>query len=218
MYTLRYHRAFIEASNSYLNNYLNQKKDELLINVIDYFTEKWNSKTSNGSDGLMKPFIFKKLKKIESLKTMFPNWRLEKNDQIVFESYRETASQILKEIRFRNNSVNNEIKYNKRKLYEFLNVVKKLNSLETSYRILEETVYNKPNDKNNFFRIIEEYTQNIGIFTNQNNLNLIIPASYYGHVKMLEKLLGENAQRINQKGSKGLSALYLGKLNYCTNY
>ena len=50
----RYHRAFIEASNEYLKDL--KKKDELLVNVIDYFTEKYNKIRSDGTEGEMKIF------------------------------------------------------------------------------------------------------------------------------------------------------------------
>ena len=40
----------------------------MIINIVDYFTEKWNAKKSDNTAGQMKPFKYKKLKKLESLK------------------------------------------------------------------------------------------------------------------------------------------------------
>ena len=74
MLNLRYHRAFIEASNEYLKDFI--KQDELLVNVIDYFTEKYNKKRSDGTEGQMKYFhvskeLLNKKKEIENKKQLF---------------------------------------------------------------------------------------------------------------------------------------------------
>ena len=51
---LRYQRSFIEASKEYLKNF--NKQDELLVNVVDYFTEKFIKKRSDGTEGEKKSF------------------------------------------------------------------------------------------------------------------------------------------------------------------
>ena len=88
----RYHRAFIQASNEYLKDFI--KKDELLVNVIDYFTERYNEIKSDGTEGEMKSFhvhehLARKKDKIENMKKQFV--RTESEDgKLVFKSFRET--------------------------------------------------------------------------------------------------------------------------------
>ena len=66
----RYHREFIEASNEYLKNSIN--KDQLLVNVIDYFTEKNKpisyEKEQKTKDYDVKWKLEKKKEKIENMK------------------------------------------------------------------------------------------------------------------------------------------------------
>jgi hypothetical protein len=194
-----------------LKEYLSEpnKKDDLLLNVLDYFTEKWNSIKSDGTEGLMKSFTFAKKKKIPSLKIMFPNYET-KGDQVTFRSYRETEKQTLKIVVTAKNTASEEkIIYNKRKLTEFLNIVEKLNSDELSFEILQNNIYND----SNFLQIEQEYSGNHDIFQSINkNPNSFLAASYYGHINIL-KSLNEKKFDVAEKNILGISALLLGNIN-----
>jgi hypothetical protein len=87
------------------------------MNVIDYFTEKWNETKSNGRSGEMKKFQYLK-KKLNG----FPK----EKDQNEFEylDYRNTKSQKVK----KQFAEDGEIFYNKRILSEFVNLIKMLQS------------------------------------------------------------------------------------------
>ena len=55
-----YHRKFIEISNEmYITNLKQNEKDDILMNLIDYFTEKWNIEE--------KPFVYRDYKEPEYL-------------------------------------------------------------------------------------------------------------------------------------------------------
>ena len=137
----RYHRAFIEASNEYLEDYLKYgKHDELIQNVIDYFTEKWNSHE--------KSFTFKKKSKIQDLMIQFPNF-VENKGGIEFKSVRNTASQVLE----------NSGRFNKRKLNEFQFVIEKLKDENKRITIMKEHLYNQSN-KENFFNVYQKHLFN----------------------------------------------------------
>jgi len=162
----RYHRAFIEASNEYLKDYVtNEKNDKLIQNVIDYFTEEWNFKK--------KSFSFKKKSKHKDLKTLFPD-HSEKDGIIEFKSSRGTASQVLEY----------NGKLNKRKLNEFLFVIQKIKNKNLSFEIMKKHLYNQSNNDYNFFDVLQKYAfndrHNEGrIFTDKmNSLKLILAASY----------------------------------------
>jgi hypothetical protein len=62
-YYLRFHRSFIEASQEYYKSIFepSAEKDKLLMNVIDYFTEKWNERKSDGQCGEKKQFRYKNI-------------------------------------------------------------------------------------------------------------------------------------------------------------
>ena len=95
--------------------------------MIDYFTEKYNEKRSDGTRGEMKCFhvdnqSFKKKDKIENMKQIF-TIHSEINGKLVFKSFRETFSQELE---------SNE-KLNKRKLNEFQFVIDEINEILELY-------------------------------------------------------------------------------------
>ena len=122
---IRYHRSFIDASKDYLPEYLSNENnnDRLLRNAIDYFTEKWNFKK--------KSFSFQKKSKLEELKINFPDHEeevtIDGEKKIVFNAYRETATQVLL----------HEKKYNQRKLNEFLYVIEKLKNEKLAFEIMK---------------------------------------------------------------------------------
>ena len=191
--------------------------DKLLLNAVDYFTETWCFEKSDGTKGLTKSFTFKKEKKIEGLKKMFPSWTIQENGIIMFESFRDTALQDLKRI-IKNKNDETEIKFNKRKLNEFLNLVKKINSNELSVKILKENVYKNPNEKDNFYRVLEEYKFYPGYFTNGENLKVALPAAYYGHFTVLEILIKENVNYIDDQNTYGDNSLIYGKFYFIFIY
>jgi hypothetical protein len=131
-YYLRFHRSFIEASQEYYYSMFepSAKKDELLMNVIDYFTKKWNKVKSDGLSSEMKKFKYLK-------KTL--NGFAKEKDQKEFEylDYRNTKTQ-----KVRKDFVDNEkIIYNKRKLSEFVNLIRMLHGDENKVKLLKEHVY-----------------------------------------------------------------------------
>ena len=106
------------------------KQDELLVNVIDYFTEKYNKNRSDGTEGEMKCFqahdqLLKKKEKIENMKQIFDHSEI--NGKLVFKSFRETSSQELEK---------NE-KLNKRKLNEFQFVIDKIQNEKLKFKIMK---------------------------------------------------------------------------------
>jgi hypothetical protein len=129
-YYLRFHRSFIEASQEYYKSMFepSSKKDELLMNVIDYFTEKWNKVKSDGISGEMKKFKY-------LIKTLNG---FEKNQkEFEYFDYRNTKTQKVRK-QFEEDG---EIFYNKRKLSEFVNLIKMLHSDENKVKLLKEHVY-----------------------------------------------------------------------------
>ena len=201
----RYHRAFIEASNEYLKDTINQ--DELLVNVIDYFTEKYNENRSDGKNGKMKCFhvdkqLLKKNDKIENMKKIFTD-HLDINGKLVFESFRETTSQELEK---------NE-KSNKRKLNEFQFVINKIEDKELAFKIMKKHLYNREDEKSFFYALQKHLFANWENqkFTNTNKIKLIMPACYFGHLKILEWLL-DNQHDINDKNNNKETGLHIGNI------
>ena len=200
-FIIRYHRSCIEAANDYVKDSLN--KDELLINVIDYFTQKWNHKRSDGTFGLKKEFIFDtKDKDVEEMAKNFPG-SIKKN---VYESYRDSAPQTLKKL------VGGKHVYNKRKLNEFLSVINKISSKKLSFEIMKDYLY-KNRNADNFFNVLQKFSFDYLIFSEYENesINLILPASYYGHNEILEWLVKEGFD-INGKNERKETGLHLGTL------
>ena len=191
-----YHRAFIEASNEYLKDYLtNEKYDKLIKNVIDYYTEKWNVQK--------KPFSFKKKSKLLYLKIQFPDY-FEINGEIEFKSFRDTASQVL-EINGR---------FNKRKLNEFIFLIEKLKDENLRFEIMKEHFYNNETEQN-FFSVYQNYAfyesaYDGQIFSENDNLKLVLAASYFNHLKIFEWLKDEQKMNINDKNQRGESSLHIG--------
>jgi hypothetical protein len=200
----RYHRAFIEASNEYLKDYVtNEKNDKLIQNIIDYFTEEWNLKK--------KSFSFKKKSKHKDLKILFAD-HSEKDGIIEFKSFRGTSSQVLEY----------NGKFNKRKLNEFLFVIQKIKNKNLSFEIMKKHLYNQSNIGYNFFDVLQKYAfndrHNEGrIFTDKmNSLKLILAASYYNHKRILDWLVHDQKMEINVKNCRDESALHLGEKKILT--
>ena len=199
---LSYHRSFIDASKEYLLEYLSNenKNDELLQNVIDYFTEKWNFKT--------KSFIYKtnKKNKLEELKINFAyHEELETIDgekKIIFNATRETATQVLL----------HEGKYNKRKLNEFLYVIEKMKNEKLSFEIMKEHLYNKVNSQDNFFNVKQNYSFNEKLFSSHNNLKFILAASFYNHLKIIEWIVDENFNAIHDVNDNHKFSIHFGNM------
>jgi hypothetical protein len=135
----RFHRSFIEASQEHYKSMFepSAEKDKILMNVIDYFTEKWNEKKSDGQCGEKKQFRYKTM---EFEKKTLNGFQKEK-DQNKFEylDYRNTKSQKVRKEIMKNGKT--EIIYNKRKLSEFINLIKMLHGDEKKVELLKEHVY-----------------------------------------------------------------------------
>ena len=163
----------------------------LIQNLIDYFTEKWNSEK--------KSFSFKKKSKHKDLKKLFPDFS-ENNGEIEFKSYRETATQELEK----------NGKFNKRKLNEFLFVIGKIKNETLAFEIMKQHLYNQTK---HYFNVLQRYAFNREIFSKNNDLKLILPASYYNHKKILEWLIHEQKIDINDKNERGETSLHLGNFS-----
>lgn len=189
---------FIEASNDYLNEL--SYKDDLLVNIVDYFTEKWND------CGLMKPFIFKNDKLVDFMKKHFIHYLDRTSNELVFQSYRTASSQRLVEI-----LKDDTIVYNKRKLDEFLFVVNKINNKKLSAFIMKEYLYSN-NQNESFFGVLENYLCDYKIFSQKESSspNLILAASYFNHKDMLDMLLKDCSVNVNEKNEKEETCLHFG--------
>ena len=214
----RYHRAFIEASNEYLikkdelvenikepKEYF-IKQDELLENVIDYFTEKYNKNRSDGTNGEMKRFqghdkLLKKKEKIEKMKKDFDHSEIK--DKWEFRSFRETSSQELE----------NNGKLNKRKLNEFQFVIDQIQNAELKFEIMKNHLYNLDDEKSYFYALQKHIFDkwNNRRFSSNNKIKLILPACYFGHLKILEWLLG-NQHDVIDKNERKETGLHIGNV------
>jgi len=201
----RYHRAFIEASNEYLKDFI--KQDALLVNVIDYFTEKYNKNRSDGTEGEMKRFqahdqLSKKKEKIYKMKKDFDHSEIK--DKWEFRSFRETSSQVLE----------NNGKLNKRILNEFQFVIDQIQNEELKFEIMKKHLYNREDEKSFFYalqkHIFKQYWNN-QTFSNSNKINLILPACYFGHLKIVKWLL-DNQHDINDKNDHNETGLHIGNI------
>jgi hypothetical protein len=129
---LRFHKTFIEAAKEYYETIFTPSdlKDKILMNIIDYFTEKWNEIKSDGRNGEMKEFVLHNDKKIMNY------FKLQKNEfNNVYSSYRNTKPQKLKNVSKISANVS------KRKLNEFLNIINMLENREKKIEILKEHIY-----------------------------------------------------------------------------
>ena len=175
-----------------------EKNDKLIQNVVDYFTEKWNESK--------KPFSFTKISKLKDLKKQFPDYS-ESNGKIEFRSFRDTASQVLEQ----------NGKFNKRKLNEFIFVIQKIKNSQLSFEMMKKHLYNQASNYYNFFNVLQKYAfndrpYNGQIFNDQsNNLKLIFAASYFNHKLILDWLVNDQKVEINAKNCLGESALHLGE-------
>jgi hypothetical protein len=113
-----FHRRFIQSiSDNYLSNLSTKEIDDILFNIIDYFTEKWNQTP--------KPFVH-----TEYVKNKLGLAHAES------QAIRKTKPQ---NIKFSDDEGN--INYNHRKLNELPFFILKLNNLKTKISYLIEHVY-----------------------------------------------------------------------------
>ena len=182
------------------------KQDELLVNVIDYFTEKYNKNRSDGTEGEMKYFhvdyqLLQKKEKIENMKQIFDHSEI--NGKLVFKSFRETSSQELEK---------NE-KLNKRKLNEFQFVIDMIQNEKLAFEIMKKHLYNRADEKGFFYalqkHIFDSYDRRR--FENNNKIKLILPACYFGHLKIVKWLL-DNHHDVNDKNDYIETGLHLGNI------
>ena len=104
-----------------------------MINIVDYFTEKWNEIRSDGQNGEMKEFVIEN----ENDKKIINYFKQIKKDlTTVYLSYRNTKSQKIKTEKSKMT-----ISINKRKLNEFLNIIVMLENKEKKIQILKEHIY-----------------------------------------------------------------------------
>jgi hypothetical protein len=183
-------------------------KDELLGNVIDYFTERYNKTRSDEIEGEMKRFyvhdqLLKKNEKIENMKNIFSY--ADVDGKLVFKSFRETCSQELEK----------EEKSNKRKLNEFQFVIGKIQNEELAFEIMKKHLYNRADEKCFFYALGKHlFGSSYHQFTDTNNeVKLILPACYFGHLNILEWLLNNNHDIIS-KSINGETGLHLGN-SFC---
>jgi hypothetical protein len=185
-------------------------KDDLLMNVVDYFTEKWNEKRSNGMPGQIKIFIYNKEKKIDKMKKIF--LFSQNNRHLEFKSYRQTAPQPLIRIS------DGKIAYNKRKLNEFIFVIRKFTDKTLAVNIMKDHLYDNATSEESFFNVLQKYSFNDlyyegDIFSDDNQqLNLLLPASYYGDTEIIEWLINEKHLNVNEKNKNQETGIHLGEL------
>jgi hypothetical protein len=191
------------------------KKDELLVNVIDYFSEKYNETRSDGTKGEMKEFgvhdnLRQKKQKIETMKKLF----VETVDG-KFKSFRETSSQELEK----------NGRMNKRKLNEFQFVISNILDKDLALKIMKENLYSQTDEKS-FFYALEKHLfkkENVSslidydltflsrAFTNiDTKVELILPACYFGHSDVLKWLLKNGHEDVNCLNVREETGLHLG--------
>jgi len=192
----------MEASNHYLEEISYQ--DELLINVIDFFTEKWSY------HGKAKPFSYKNEKYIEIMMKTFPHIIDEKTNEIVFQSHRMTSSQKLIELLKKE-----KIIINMRKLNEFIDVINKIDSKQIASNLMKEYLYNfnNKNEEENFLKILEKYSFDYKIFSDETSdiPNYTLAAAYFNHNDILKWLLKNFNFDINSKNARSETILHFGK-------
>ncbi len=177
-----------------------------MVNVIDYFTERYNKTRSDEIEGEMKSFyvhdqLLKKNEKIENMKNKFSHTR-SVDGKLVFKAFRETCSQDLEK---------NE-KSNKRKLNEFQFVIGKIQNEDLAFEIMKKHLYNRADEKCFFYALNKHLfgSRSLIKFTDTNNeVKLILPACYFGHLNILEWLLNNNHD-INGKNVHGKTGVHLG--------
>ena len=156
----------------------------------------------------MKPFQFtiERPEKMQKMKKCFKYKEI--NNQIIFESYRDTASQKL---------VNRQNLYNKRKLNEFIYVIDKIKNRDLRFEILKEHVYDDSDQKRDleesFFHGQRQYQYYDNGFIKGNDLIHLLPASFYGHMEIFEWIFKSKGGDINVKNSVKVTPLHFGKKN-----
>jgi hypothetical protein len=183
-------------------------EDELLVNVVDYFTERYNKTRSDEIEGEMKRFyvhdqLLKKNEKIENMKNIFSY--ADVDGKLVFKSFRETCSQELEK----------KEKSNKRKLNEFQFVIGRIQNEELAFEIMKKYLYNRADEKCFFYALDKHLFPPSNLqFTDTNyKVELILPACYFGHLNILEWLLNNNHDIIS-KSVNGETGLHLGN-SFC---
>ena len=137
-----FHRTFIESSYEVYNDIFepSAKRDELLFNIIDYFTEKWNERRSDGTAGLKKPFKYSdrvRAKKLERSGLEITDELKEKLSGS--EAYRNTKAQ-KSVFKYGTNEFQLKI-YNHRKLNELLPIILKLHNNRNKVEALKHFIY-----------------------------------------------------------------------------
>lgn len=132
------------------------------------------------------------MSKLKDLTKQFPDWS-EVNGEIEFKSFRDTASQILKK----------NGRFNKRKLNEFIFVIENLKDENLGFEIMKEILYNHSNE-DNFFNVYQRHVSQMNpyeqiLFRENNNLKLVLAASYFNHISILKWLKDEQNMSINVK-------------------
>jgi hypothetical protein len=136
---LRFHRSFIEASQEYYKSMFepSAEKDELLMNVIDYFTEKWNEQKSDGRSGEKKQFRYKNIEFVNKTLNGFKTGKDQKEYEYL--DYRNAKTHKLRKEIMKNGKT--EIIHNKRKLSEFINLINMLDSDDKKVELFKKHVY-----------------------------------------------------------------------------
>ena len=180
--------------------------------MIDYFTEKWNEKKSNGDEGEQKGFVYKsdKEKRINLMKKIFDHEEISKTE-IICKSYRETAPQIFEKYSF-----------NKIKLNEFIYAIEKIKDKKVMFEIMRKNLYTD----DSFFSVFQDYDSQSDSkisplylkdydhyrnkFVCDRVLNFMLAASFCGHIDILEWLieLGHDVNSMNDCMND--TALHLG--------
>ncbi len=179
-----------------------------MVNVIDYFTERYNKTRSDGTKGEMKSFhvddqLLHKIEKIENMKNLF-GFTKKEDGKLEFKSFRETYSQELKK---------NE-RINKRKLNEFQFVICNINNKNLAFEIMKKHLYNKADEQSFFYALEKHLFGSQNMFTDANKIvRLILPACYFGNLDILEWLLN-SGHDINIKNVEKLTGLHLGNSIY----
>lgn len=154
----------------------------------------------------MKSFSFNKNKKFKQLERDFPDDHkvktIDGKKVIILKSLLHTAPQTLEQ----------NGKFNKRKLNEFQFVIEKLKDETLKYNIMKKHLYNTINGQN-FFEVLQKYSFNAELSDENGKFKLILNAAYYNHKRIIEWLIDEQPNCINNKNKNGENSLHLGKLH-----
>ena len=134
-FTYRSHKLFTEAAKEYYESNFEPStlRDRLILNIVDYFTEKWCETKSNEKPGELKGFVTKKKKLNLKFKSIQHGKRME------YLAYRNTKPQ---RIRYHRQLENGEfIYYNQRKLNELPYLICMLNDNFKKIELLKEHIF-----------------------------------------------------------------------------